>query len=88
MNRTFAQLLCTALLAVAMFVSCSRPVAYFQRGPVTSYATVSVPTGTTIAPVQQLTVPTKLLVPVNATVQQAEVYAQQDSKTRYQHNAE
>lgn len=39
MNNTFTKHICAALMGVAILSSCSRPVAYFQRGPVEHYNT-------------------------------------------------
>lgn len=80
MNTTFTRLLYTALLAVVMFTSCSRPVAYFQRGSGTASVAVGGQTGTTTAPVQRLTEPMLSLEPANTTVDQSEAYARKDSR--------
>lgn len=50
MNNTFTKHICVALMGVAVLSSCSRPVAYFQRGPVTHYNT---PKAETVAVVAQ-----------------------------------
>jgi hypothetical protein len=44
MNNTFTKHIFTALMGVAILSSCSRPVAYFQRGPVEHYNTAKTET--------------------------------------------
>lgn len=55
MTSTFTKHIYTALMGVAILSSCSRPVAYFQRGPVNHYntpktETVAVATTADVAP--------------------------------------
>ena len=75
MTSTFTQHLCAALLGVAVLSSCSRPVAYFQRGPVESFATSNKQPVAT--PVTTLDQP---LTQANSTIAQPEVYTSNDSK--------
>ncbi|SFB91811.1 hypothetical protein [Spirosoma endophyticum] len=77
MTSTFTQHLWAALLGIAVLSSCSRPVAYFQRGPVESFATANPQPVAT--PVQAITTLNQL--PVKATtIAQPEAYASTDSR--------
>jgi hypothetical protein len=76
--NTLTQHVCAALLGVAIFSSCSRPVAYFQRSSVEpSVKTLA----TTVAePTQAVAAPTELLVKANETITQLDAYVRNDSK--------
>lgn len=50
MTSTFTKHLCAALMGVAILSSCSRPVAYFQRGPVSPYNTPKTETVAVVTP--------------------------------------
>jgi DMSO reductase anchor subunit len=95
MTSTFTKHICTALMGVAILSSCSRPVAYFQRGPVNHYntpktETVAVATPAEVAqpaevvapaPVAAATpAPAEQIAQANATMSQIEAYVRNDSK--------
>ncbi len=50
--KTFTKQLCAALIGVVVLSSCSRPVAYFQRGPVENYHTPKTETVAVVTPVE------------------------------------
>lgn len=50
MTSTFTKHLCAALMGVVILSSCSRPVAYFQRGPVEHYNTPKTQTVAAVTP--------------------------------------
>lgn len=50
MTSTFTKHMCAALMGVAILSSCSRPVAYFQRGPVEHYNTPKTETVAAVTP--------------------------------------
>ncbi|AQG78380.1 hypothetical protein [Spirosoma montaniterrae] len=50
--NTFTKHVATALLGVAFLSSCSRPVAYFQRGPVENYHTPKTETVAVVTPAE------------------------------------
>ena len=80
MTVTFNRHLCTALLGVALFSSCSRPVAYFQRGPVDA-STARNTQSETIAPLAQpVATTTQPLTQANTAITQLDAYVQKDSK--------
>lgn len=68
------------LIGICILSSCSRPVAYFQRGPVESYAAPITQLETTHVSGQAVEAPTDLAAQANATVLQIEAYVRQDSK--------
>ena len=78
MTSTLTQHLCAALLGVAVLSSCSRPVAYFQRGPVESFATSN--TQTVATPVQAITTLDQPPVKASSPMAQSEAYVSTDSK--------
>jgi hypothetical protein len=78
MTSTFTQHLCAALIAAALLTSCSRPVAYFQRGPAESFATSN--TQAIATPVQASTTLDQPPVQTNTTTAQFEAYGSIDSK--------
>jgi hypothetical protein len=80
MTTIFTQSLCAALLAVAMLTSCSRPVAYFQRGPVDSSNKTSTRIVTLATPAQHLTGPTQPLMQASTIADQPEAYARKDNR--------
>lgn len=95
MTNTFTKHICAALMGAAILSSCSRPVAYFQRGPVEHYAapkteTVAVAQPANVAqpaetvattPVAVATPsPAEQLAPANTAVTQLEAYVRNDSK--------
>lgn len=78
MTSTFTQHLCAALLGVAVFSSCSRPIAYFHHGPAEPFTTSNpqpVP-----APVQAIAALDQVIAQANTTIVQPEVYVSTDSK--------
>ncbi|WP_332369472.1 hypothetical protein [Spirosoma telluris] len=74
MTNTFTKYLCTTLLGMAILSSCSRPVAYFQRGPIEPLATAEVELP------QMETAPTELMAKANATLTEVDAYIRNDSK--------
>lgn len=80
MTTTFTQLLCTALIAVTLLTSCSRPVAYFQRGPVSPAATSGTQSVAVAAPVKPLTETGHSLAPTSEIVGRTEAFVLNDSK--------
>ncbi len=93
MNNTFTKHICAALMGVAILSSCSRPVAYFQRGPVEHYntpKTVAVATPAEVAqPAEAVDVaPTAVVTPAaaeqvaqaNVAMTQIEAYVRNDNK--------
>ena len=95
MTSTFTKHIFVALMGAAVLSSCSRPVAYFQRGPVDQYntaktETVAVVTPTEVAqpaevvapePVAVATpAPAEQIAQANATMSQVEAYVRNDSK--------
>ncbi len=78
MTSMYTQYLCAALLGVATLTSCSRPVAYFQRGPAESFTTSN--TQTVATPVQVMTKLDQPPVQVNTAIDQAEAYVSTDRK--------
>lgn len=95
MNNTFTKHICAALMGVAILSSCSRPVAYFQRGPVEHYntpktETVAVATPAEVAqPAEAVEVaPTAVATPApaeqvaqaNVAMTQIEAYVRNDNK--------
>ena len=52
MSNTFTKHIYAALLGVAVLSSCSRPVAYFQRGPVQHYNTPTTETVAVATPIE------------------------------------
>ncbi len=80
MTTIFTQSLCAALLAVAMLTSCSRPVAYFQRGPVNPSSKSSAQIMTLTTPAQHLAKPAQSLMQVSTIADQPEAYVRKDSR--------
>ena len=90
MTSTFTKHLCAALLGVAALSSCSRPVAYFQRGPVMHYNTPKTETVAVVvapaetvafAPVAVATpAPAEQVAQANAAVEKLEAYVRNDNK--------
>lgn len=80
MISTVSQHLCTALLGVALLSSCSRPVAYFQKGPAQPAAVHNTPAVALPVPVQTATAPIEPFTQVNATIHQVEALVRNDSK--------
>ncbi|GAB3704392.1 hypothetical protein GCM10027592_35680 [Spirosoma flavus] len=78
MSSTFTKPFYASLVALAMLASCSRPVAYFQRGPVTSSATASVQPNTLIT--QHVIEPAQTEATANITAYHSEANVQKDSK--------
>ena len=95
MTTTFTKHIYAALMGAAVLSSCSRPVAYFQRGPVDQYntpktETVAVATPAEVAqpaevvapaPVAAATpAPAEQIAQANVTMNQIEAYVRNDSK--------
>lgn len=93
MTSTFTKPLFAALMSVAFLSSCSRPVAYFQRGPVEHYntpktETVAVATPAEVAQPAEVVAPVAVATPApaqqvaaaNAAVTQIEAYVRNDNK--------
>jgi len=94
MTSTFTKHLFATLMGVAVLSSCSRPVAYFQRGPVEHYNTpkteavavvtpveVAQPVEVTVAPVAVAApAPAQQVAVANAAVTQIEAYVRNDDK--------
>jgi len=95
MTSTFTKHIYAALMGVAILSSCSRPVAYFQRGPVEHYNTpkteaVAVATPAEVAQPAEVTLTEPVAVPTpapaqpvaqaNAAMTQIEAYVRNDSK--------
>lgn len=76
----FTRSLCSTVLAIAMLASCSRPVAYFQRGPVQPASRVGGQTVALSNPVQQIADPSQTTVEARTTVDPSDVYARQTSE--------
>ncbi|UFH52845.1 hypothetical protein [Spirosoma sp. KNUC1025] len=71
---TQTQRLGAILIGVAIFSSCSRPTAYFQRGSYGPLSTYNAPTA------QSTTLSAELPTPVDATSSQTEAYVRADDK--------
>ncbi|WP_254448545.1 hypothetical protein [Spirosoma rhododendri] len=80
MTTFFTKSLCSTVLAIAMLASCSRPVAYFQRGPVQPASRVSEQSVAVISPVQQIADPSQATVQAGTTIDPSDVYAKQTSE--------
>ncbi len=96
MNITFTKQLYAALLGVALLSSCSRPVAYFQRGPVAHYNTPKTEAVAVVTPAEAASQPAEVVAaaPVavatpapaqqaasaKAAVEKIEAYVRNDSK--------
>ena len=79
MTTLFTKRMGAALTGLAIVSSCSRPVAYFQRGPVDP--SVSPKSQLVATPSAQASeAPAKLLTQVNTTVSQLEAYVRSDNK--------
>ncbi|GAB3751034.1 hypothetical protein [Spirosoma pomorum] len=80
--QTFSKQACAALLGLMVMASCSRPVAYFQRGPVDHYKTnVATVTPVTEAAPEVGVAETPAVVPSEATVAEAEAQLVQAKTT-------
>lgn len=80
MTRFFTRSLCSIVLAVALFASCSRPVAYFQRGPVQPASRLGGQTVVLDKPVQQGTSTSPEVAQTSTTTAPADAYAWQHSE--------
>lgn len=95
MNNTFTKHIGAALMGVAILSSCSRPVAYFQRGPVEHYNTPKTETVAMAAPAAVAqpaeateTAPADVVAPApaeqiaqaNVAMTQIEAYVRNDNK--------
>ena len=94
MNSTFTKHLFTALMGVAILSSCSRPVAYFQRGPVEHYNTaktetvavqpadvaVAAPAEAVAATPVAAATSAEQVAQANKTMSQIEAYVRNDNK--------
>jgi hypothetical protein len=87
--QTFSKQACAALLGLMVMASCSRPVAYFQRGPVDHYKTnVATVTPVTeaapevgVAETPAVVAATPVSIPSEATVAEAEAQLVQAKTT-------
>lgn len=77
MTHFFTRSLCSTVLAVALLVSCTRPVAYFQRGPVQPASRSVGQTVTMIKPVQQPDESSQVVAQSRTTVNPADAYVWQ-----------
>ena len=69
MTSTFTKHIYTALMGVAVLSSCSRPVAYFQRGPVEHYNAPKTETVAVVTPaVPDVVQPAEIAAPVPEAV--------------------
>ena len=96
MTSTFTKHLFATLMGVAVLSSCSRPVAYFQRGAVEHYNTPKTETAAVVTPVEvvqsaevavtpvavatPVAVPAEQVVQANKAVTQIEAYVRNDNK--------
>ncbi|MFD2935002.1 hypothetical protein [Spirosoma flavum] len=80
MTTPFTQHLCAALIGIAVLTSCSRPVAYFQRGSVDLSATLNTQSGDIPTPAQVSAAPTEPLMQANTTSTHLDAYVRNDSK--------
>ncbi len=77
MTRFFTRSLGSTVLAVALLASCSRPVAYFQRGPVQPASRLDGQTVTMTKPVQPLGESSQAIAPSRTEVDPANAYVWQ-----------
>lgn len=95
MTSTFTKHLFAMLMGVAVLSSCSRPVAYFQRGPVAHHNAPKTETVAVAAPVEAVQpaevvaaapvaavtpAPAQQVATANATMTQIEAYVRNDNK--------
>lgn len=80
MTSTFTQHLCAALIGIAVISSCSRPVAYFQHGPVDPYTASNTQPVTVATPTQAVATPAQPIEQVSTTITQLETYVRNDNK--------
>lgn len=80
MIATYTQRICAALIGISICLSCSRPVAYFQRGPVNPSTTVN--TQPVAMPMLNpaMAIPERLVTNTNTTTAQLEAYARNGEK--------
>ncbi len=79
--QTFTKQPSAALLRMVILASCSRPVAYFQRGPVEHYTTVKTETAAIAAPTDQVP-PVETPAPVEAVPVAAPTPVQQVAQAK------
>ncbi len=80
MTSTFSQRLGVILIGVAVLSSCSRPVAYFQRGYVDPFSKSAPQTIAVAAPVQAIDQPAESLTQANQAITQIDAYVRNDNK--------
>ena len=82
MTSTFTKHIYTALMGVAVLSSCSRPVAYFQRGPVEHYNTPKTETVAVATPAETVAAPQAVSVEPGAVATPAPAPAEQVAQAK------
>ncbi|GAB4034750.1 hypothetical protein [Spirosoma gilvum] len=80
MNTTYKRFIHVALIGSALFTSCSRPTAYFQRGPAEAFNPRTTQTVPTVAPLPVVPSPTESVIPEQVEQAQSTAYVRNDNK--------